>query len=339
MSLDRVKKLLQQKEGIHLEYKKAKNGLPNNLFESICAMLNRDGGDIILGVEDNGNILGLDETKIENYITNIVNASNNKEKLSPSNILFPQWYKIDGKTIIHISIPVSSQIHKTNNIVFDRSNDGDFKVSEPERISQLVLSKRQYFSELKVYPYVSFEDFEPGIFDKVRDLIKINNRNHPWLHLTDEQMLKMAGLWRVDSYTQHEGYTLAAILLFGSEILIKNVLPYYKVDAILRRDNIYRYDDRDYIECNLICAYDRVMNFIAKHLPDPFYMEGDQRQSIRTKIFREVVANILIHREYTDASPTILVIHKDRVETQNANVPKGKGNITLNNFVPFLKTR
>lgn len=62
--------------------------------------------------------------------------------------------------------------------------------------------------------------------------------------------------------------------------------------------NLDRYDDRDDIRCNLIESYDRLMHFVKKHLDDPFYLEGDVRVSVRNKLFREVVANILIHREY-----------------------------------------
>lgn len=40
-------------ESISVEFKTAKNKLPNTLFETICAMLNRIGGHIFLGVEDN----------------------------------------------------------------------------------------------------------------------------------------------------------------------------------------------------------------------------------------------------------------------------------------------
>ena len=40
MSQSRVIQLLQQKEGIRLEFKKASEIIPSNLFESICAMLN-----------------------------------------------------------------------------------------------------------------------------------------------------------------------------------------------------------------------------------------------------------------------------------------------------------
>lgn len=54
MSIERVRRLLRQREDICLEFKEAKVELPETLFETICAMLNRDGGDILLGVDDAG---------------------------------------------------------------------------------------------------------------------------------------------------------------------------------------------------------------------------------------------------------------------------------------------
>ena len=57
MSIERARQLITRKENIRLEFKEAGNTLPNNLFETICAMLNRDGGDILLGV-DNNNVKG-----------------------------------------------------------------------------------------------------------------------------------------------------------------------------------------------------------------------------------------------------------------------------------------
>ena len=79
------------------------------------------------------------------------------------------------------------------------------------------------------------------------------------------------------------------------------------------------------------------MDFVEKHLPDKFYLQGDQRVSLRSKIFREVIANLIVHREYTNAHPCTFVIFKDRVETQNANNPHGEGLINPDNFAPFTK--
>ena len=300
-------------------------------------MLNSEGGDIILGVDDNGNITGIGPSKVEILKSNLVSQSNNTLKLDPPFILFPKEYLIEGNTIIHVQVPSSSQVHKTGNNVFDRSNDGDFRVIEPSRIAEIYNRKRIHYTEGTIYPALRFKDFKNDLFPKIRNLIRSNNANHPWLALNDEQMLLKAGLYKRDLQLGKEGYTLAAVLLLGTDEIIQHVLPHYKIDVLVRKVNTDRYDDREYVSTNLIEAYDQLMNFVAKHLPDKFFMEGDQRISLRTKIFREVVANLIVHREYTNALPATFTIYEDKVEIINANIPHGEGALDPDNFTPFPK--
>lgn len=79
------------------------------------------------------------------------------------------------------------------------------------------------------------------------------------------------------------------------------------------------------------------MQFIAKHLNDKFYLEGDQRVSLRDKIFREAISNLLIHREFSNPFPAKLVVEKDRVYIENGNKPHGNGTIDPENFSPYPK--
>ena len=337
MSINRVKHILSKGEGIRIEYKKSRTALPRNVFESVCAMLNRNGGHIILGADDYGTITGVDTNHLEQIKTNLVNLSNNPEKLNPPYILFPQSYIIDGEHVIHIQIPSSSQVHKSANVIYDRSNDGDFRVAEPHQIAELYNSKRTHYTEGTIYEKVVFDDFKPELFPLIRNLIKSNKANHPWLALTDEQLLQKAGLWKKDYTSGKEGYTLAAILLFGKDNLIQHILPHYKIDALVRIQNTDRYDDRLYIQTNLIDAYKLLTEFAEKHLPDKFYTEGNQRKSLRAIIFREIIANILVHREYTNAHPATFIIYNDRVETENANNPQGKGLLDIATFSAYPK--
>lgn len=337
MTVDRIKNILKQGEGIRVEFKKAQNELPENLFETICAMLNRTGGDIILGADDHRNLIGIVPEKAEEMVNRIVNLSNNPQKLNPPFILFPKVLLIDGLSIIHLQVFESSQVHQTAGKTYDRSNDGDFWVKDPHQIAELYNRKRNHYTEGIIYPAFRFDDFNLALFPKVRNLIRSYNANHPWLELNDDQMLKMAGLWDRDYKTGEEGYTLAAVLLFGKDEVIQSIVPHYKIDALVRRENTTRYDDRLYIQTNLIEAYEQLLDFVAKHLPDKFYLEGDQRRSLRTIIFRELVANIIVHREYTNAFPTTFVITKTAVITENANIANGSGPISVDNFKPFPK--
>jgi ATP-dependent DNA helicase RecG len=163
------------------------------------------------------------------------------------------------------------------------------------------------------------------------------DKPHLWESLSDFDLLKSANLFGKDQNSDKEGMNLAGILLLGSEQLIASVLPHHKTDAILRIENLDRYDDRDTIYSNLVESFDRLMAFIEKHLNDPFYTEGNQRISIRNKIFREVSSNLLIHREFSSAFPAKLIIEGDRVRTENANRPNGFGEIDASDFSPLPK--
>ena len=70
---------------------------------------------------------------------------------------------------------------------------------------------------------------------------------------------------------------------------------------------------------------------------NPFHQEGITSINLREVIFRELVANIIAHREYTSAAPATLVINGDRVELKNPNVPHYFGRIDPNRFIPFPK--
>lgn len=223
--------------------------------------------------------------------------------------------------------------------VYDRSHDGDFHVTQPQQIADIYNRKRSHFTEGIVYPLLRFEHFNQALFPRIRNLIRSNQPNHPWLALNDEQLLVKAGLWKQDFQTGQEGYTLAAVLLLGQDEVIQQVLPHYKIDALLRRQNLDRYDDRLYIQTNLIDAYDQLMDFVAKHLPDTFYLEGDQRISLRAKIFREVVANLIVHREYTNAHPSLFVIGPNEVRIENANNPMAKAPLIHPTLRPSKRTR
>ena len=70
----------------------------------------------------------------------------------------------------------------------------------------------------------------------------MNTEHHPWIDMTDEEMLRSCGLILEDPETNKEGITLAAILLFVTDNRIMSVLPQHKTDAIFRVFNVDRYD-------------------------------------------------------------------------------------------------
>lgn len=338
MKVERIKEILNGGESITVEFKKSKNKLNKDVFESVCAFLNRNGGHLFLGVEDKGGIVGINQEAIEKVKKEFVTSINNPQKISPTFYLSVEEVEIEGKVVLYIFVPASSQVHRCNGKIFDRNEDGDIDITDnTNQVSEMYMRKQGTYTENRIYPFTQMSDLRSDLFTKVRKLAVNQRADHPWLLMNDMELLKSAGLYLKDLQSGKEGITLAGILLFGSDELILNALPHFKTDAILRREDIDRYDDRDDIRTNLIDSYERLMQFIAKHLNDKFYLEKDQRIGLRDKIFREVVSNILIHREFLNPFPAKLVIEIDRVFTENSNKPHGNGVIDPNNFSPYPK--
>ena len=76
------------------------------------------------------------------------------------------------------------------------------------------------------------------------------------------------------------------------------------------------------------------MEFGRKHLSDKFFIEGVEWKNLRNIITREMIANTLIHREFTSSYTAKFVIEKDRMYTENANRSSGDGIITPDNMEP-----
>lgn len=338
MKVEQLKEIISGGESITVEFKESKKKLNKDVLESVCAFLNRNGGHLFLGVKDNGDIIGIEPDLAEKLKIDFVTSMNNLQQLNPTFYLAVEDVEIDGKVILYISIPESSQVHRCKGKIFDRNEDGDFDITNNTNlVSSLYMRKQSSYTENRIFPYAEMPELETEIFTKIRKLASNQKANHPWSSMDDLEILKSAGLYLRDPNTGKEGITLGGILIFGKEELIHAALPHHRTDAILRRENLDRYDDRDDIRVNLIRSYERLMQFIAKHLNDKFYLEGDQRVSLRDKIFREAISNLLIHREFANPFPAKLIIENDRVYIENSNKAHGNGIIDPENFSPYPK--
>ena len=134
-----------------------------------------------------------------------------------------------------------------------------------------------------------------------------------------------------------DGFNLAAIMLLGKDDVILNVAPAYVTDALVRKVNLDRYDDREVIKTNLVESYERLLDFGKKHLPDKFFLEDTINKSLRNIILREMVSNILMHREFSSSYTAKFVIEKEQMYIENACRATGEGNITINNLEPDPK--
>lgn len=339
MDLAAIQSMLKIGETVAVEFKRCGNGIESDTYETVCSFLNRFGGDIFLGVLDDGTVLGVPKNAVPDMIKNFVKVVSNTVLFSPTVYLVPEKIEYDeNHTIIHIHVPPSPEVHSYKKVIYDRVDDADVKVTATGAIAQMYIRKQNIFTEKKIYPYAKLEDLRLDLLPKIRIMAQNHaGGTHPWKSMDDTELLKSAGLYGRDIATGEEGYNLAAMMLLGKDDVILNVAPAYVTDALVRKVNVDRYDDREVIKTNLIESYDRLMEFGKKHLPDKFFLEDDVNKSLRNTILREMLSNVLMHREFTNSYTAKFVIEAERMYVENANRALGDGFITENNLEPIPK--
>lgn len=330
-------KLIQNGENTEVEFKKSTTDITKDVYDTICSFSNRNGGHIFLGVKDNGTILGIQPDCVDAMKKNFVTSVNNENKMYPPLYLIPIEYEYDGKVILYIRVPVCSNVCRCNGRIFDRNHEADIDITNhSDEVYRLYARKSGSYFVNKVTRF-GMDALRPDLIERAKKMTRVRGENHPWRSMSDEELLRSAGLILTDEFTQREGITIAAILLFGKDSTIMSVLPQHKTDAIFRVQNLDRYDDRDVVITNLLESYDHLITFGEKHLNNTFHLEGMQSVSARDHILREIVSNLLMHRDFSSGYVAKMVIEKDKLYTENANLSHGYGILNLATFDPFQK--
>jgi ATP-dependent DNA helicase RecG len=90
MTASEIKKLIQQGEGISVEFKSSSTEVSSTTYETVCAFLNRSGGHVILGENDSGKVIGVKVQYIELMIKNFINATQINMLAQLRNTLLPK---------------------------------------------------------------------------------------------------------------------------------------------------------------------------------------------------------------------------------------------------------
>ena len=338
MDIGTFQTLLQIGENVAIEFKRCGSGIESDTYESVCSFLNRFGGDLFLGVLDDGTVSGVPAGAAQDLVKNFISVISNPACFTPTVYLVPELLVYEGRTVIHIHVPPGAEVHSYKKIVYDRIEDADVKLTGTAQIAQLYIRKQTVYTEKKIYPYVTKEDLRMDMLPKIRQMaVNHAGGKHPWESLSDDDFFKSAGLYGVDLVTGERGFNLAAVLLLGKDEVILNACPAYETDALVRKVNVDRYDDREVIRTNLIESFDLLMEFGRKHLPDKFFLEDTDRISLRNILVREMAGNTLMHREFTSSYAAKFVIRQDQMYVENACRALRIGEITPENLSPVPK--
>ena len=82
MEREKFEEILQTGETISVEFKRDGNGFEADAYETVCSFLNRFGGDLFLGVLDDGTVVGVPEKAALDMKRNFIKQVSNPNCLS-----------------------------------------------------------------------------------------------------------------------------------------------------------------------------------------------------------------------------------------------------------------
>ncbi|MEW6218599.1 MAG: RNA-binding domain-containing protein [Thermodesulfobacteriota bacterium] len=304
--LDRVERLIAQAENSGVEFKSA-GAHPDSLARELVAFANSQGGTILLGIDDAGRVEGLDDSRSwEEWIANIA-----RQNVVPP--LSPTYQEVvwQGKRLAVIDVPKGKErpYQTSRNLFLVRVGSTSRAASQGELM--------RLFQQAGVFHYDLTGVEKTGIRDLNLAKIAVYFQRYD-IDLAQEE--DPASLLRnTDILTETGEATVAGLLVFGIQPQrhLRNSSISFAHYAGRRPDA--ELVDRQVIEGNLDYQVDTALAVIRNNLRQPSVIEGAQRRELEPtypdKVFRELLVNACVHRNYAIAgSRTRVLLFDDRLE-------------------------
>ena len=275
-------------------------------LEWICGYANAQGGKIYIGVDDNGNVVGLD-----NY-QKLLEDIPNKIKSTMSIVVDVNLLEKDGKEYIEIVVPPYPVAISCKGIYHYRSGSTKQVLSGPE-LESFILRKRGASWDNMPLPSFTIDDIDDNLVKRFKTLASKKGRidasvlDEPKDVLMEKLHLTNAGY-----------YTNAAMLLFGKDPDRWQLGAYAKI-GFFENDADLLYQDE--IHGSLLEQVDKIMEIIhLKYMKAKITYEGMQRIEryfVPDAALREALLNSLCHKQYESCIPIQISVYEDKLYIAN----------------------
>ena len=307
-----IKKLINGGESQSLEFKESLR-LKDEIGETVSAFSNSDGGTIIVGVSDDGGILGVDIGK--NTLEELANYI--KRNTDPQ--IFPRIEITETKDGEVILIDVAENQEKPvffKDKAYKRVGKTNQRISTSE-IRRLAMEERKRLGwDEQFCEEACLEDIEE---DKVRWFLRKSKEERG---LAIEEDAKIYGILTQLNLLQDTKLANAALLLFGKDPEHFFMQSEVKCIALPTTEFVKPYVTYQTYGGNLFEQVDKATAFTLENIRRPLWVEPGEVAArhpyeLPKEALREAIVNAIIHREYDSPSKVQIRVFPDRVEIWN----------------------
>ena len=286
----------------------------DKLSAEIAAMANSEGGTILVGISDDGEIVGVEDLpKLNQWISNAAS-----QKIIPPIQVTTDNVIYENKLVVCIKIPLgTNKPYAVNQTDFWVKVGADKRRATREELQRLMQAAAILHADEKVIQGTSLKDldlmlFRDFYFEEYEDELP-ENPNELATILSNLKLLK-------DGQT-----TLAGLLLFGKKPEL--ILPQFVIKAVCfvgEDESENSFIDKTTIGGVLSAQFQNAMAFFKRNLKyvqrnaTSFNVAGELE--IPSRALEETVTNALLHRDYLIQSSIRIFIFRNRVAIMSPGI-------------------
>ncbi|MCD5415473.1 MAG: putative DNA binding domain-containing protein [Clostridiales bacterium] len=303
----KIKQLIKNGENVYVEFKKEIN---KSFAEEVVSFLNTEGGTILIGVDDNGEVVGINKN-LEEIIINIC-----RDSVIPA--IYPTYLEqvYEGKKIAIINIERGN-----NKPYYTISNKYYIRVGSTKRIAtkdellRLFEVSGAFHFDISGTKGTGIKDLN---IDEIRDFFMSYNAFD--LYEEEKENVKRI-LINADILKESDNEilcTVGGLLIFGKrpeKNLFQSGISFAHFDG---NDVSVSLIDKKEICGRMKDVVDQTMTVIKNNLIISSTIEGALRKDVyeyEDVVLREAIVNALVHRNYSiQGSKIRILLFDDRIE-------------------------
>lgn len=303
MSFEELEKLLNQSEGLNLEFKSARNSFDRDkdLPDYCAALANEGGGKLILGVNNDREIIGtraFENTynSLPHYLLNALHI-----RVDVEQVKHPK-----GRVLIfNVASRGAGQVVRSTGKYHYPMRSGESLVEMDQNTLRNILNEASTDFSSKVVNGLRFDDLDPEAMKILKKLWAQKSNRKDYMQISNQRMLENLSLTKTD------GLTYASLVLLGKKEKIGECLPDAELIFEWRQEhNKITYDFRKNWRDPFMRIFDEIWQTInLRNLRIPFQEGFVQRDifAFDEKSIREAVLNAVTHRDYEFQGKSIFI--------------------------------
>lgn len=283
-----------------------KESFDSKAVETIGAFANSSGGTILVGVRDDGHVVGikLGTNTLEEW------AQRMQSKLQPRFMPSVRKRTYQKRTVVEINVDRSNSPITVDGRFIKRVGRTN-QMMGPDEIKQRLFASSGTSWDAQIVNNATIDDLDPQAIAKFISLVKEAGRRPLGKEKANEVLEKL-------ELVQKGKPTRAAILLLGKKP------GKFFLSALVqlgRFKSPTRIVDTKWLEGNILEQIDEGMIWFAQRLETEFIITGkptrDEKWEYPLPALREALINAVCHREYDSLSNTQVRLYDDRLEIWN----------------------